>query len=129
MSEYHEPEAELSSGARDLHRAIVSLKEELEAVDWYHQRWETSADESLRAVLAHNRDEEIEHACMVLEWLRRTVPKWDEQLRKYLFSEAPITASEGAQATAAPSQKANAGSGTAPPATGDLGIGSLRRKN
>ena len=91
MSEYHEPEAELTAQIRDEHRAIVSLKEELEAVDWYNQRWAASKNESLRAVLAHNRDEEIEHACMTLEWLRRNMPKWDEVLRTYLFTEAPIT--------------------------------------
>jgi ferritin-like protein len=130
VSEYHEPENELSSGARDLHRAVVSLKEELEAVDWYHQRWEASADEGLRAILAHNRDEEIEHACMLLEWLRRTVPKWDEQLRKYLFSEAAITDSESPKPTAPVAQASGAGrTPPAPAASGDLGIGSLRRKS
>ncbi len=128
MSEYHEPEAELPHAARDFHRAITSLKEELEAVDWYHQRWEASQDESLRAILAHNRDEEIEHACMILEWLRRSVPKWDEQLHKYLFSEASIVGSESGTPTPAVAPGADAG--RAPPALafGDLGIGSLRRQ-
>src|SRR5258706_16415564 len=91
MAEYHEPEAELSDAVRDMHRALVSLKEEIEAVDWYHQRWAASKDETLRAVLAHNRDEEIEHATMNLEWLRRNMPKWDEVLRTYLFTSGPIT--------------------------------------
>ena len=71
MSEYHEPESELTEEVRDVHRAVTSLKEELEAVDWYNQRWAASKNKGLRAVLAHNRDEEIEHACMTLEWLRR----------------------------------------------------------
>jgi ferritin-like protein len=91
MSEYHEPEAELSAGTRNLHRALRSLCEEIEAVDWYQQRWEGSHDDSLRSVLAHNRDEEMEHACMLLEWLRRSMPGWDHNLRKYLFTTAPIT--------------------------------------
>ena len=121
MSEYHEPDAELSDEVRDQHRAITSFKEELEAVDWYNQRWAASKNESLRAVLAHNRDEEIEHACMTLEWLRRNMPKWDEHLRTYLFTEAPITeiehAAKSAEATPTPAAGGN----------GDLGIGSTRR--
>jgi len=76
---------------RERHRAIVSLMEELEAIDWYDQRVDATSDESLRAVLAHNRDEEREHAAMALEWLRRNDPTWDRVLRTYLFTEAPIT--------------------------------------
>ena len=97
MSEYHEPESELSERARDLHRALASLKEEIEAIDWYHQRFERWGDDNLRAVLAHNRDEEIEHACMTLEWLRRNMPHFDEVLRTYLFTDRPITEIEDAQ--------------------------------
>ena len=88
MSDYHEPVTELDVDARNLHRALVSLKEEIEAVDWYHQRVVLCDDPTLKNVLAHNRDDEIEHACMTLEWLRRNVPAWDAQLRKYLFSRA-----------------------------------------
>ncbi len=87
---YHEPTGELSGMTRDVHRALISLKEELEAVDWYQQRIDASADEELKRVLEHNRDEEIEHAAMVLEWLRRRIPKFDEQLRQYLFTTGPI---------------------------------------
>ena len=127
MSEYHEPEGELSPEIRDAHRAITSLKEELEAVDWYNQRWAAASDPALRAVLAHNRDEEIEHASMLLEWLRRNMPKWDEKLRTYLFQEADILALEAAADAAETSQggaaPADAGSGS-----GDLGIGGARRK-
>ena len=123
MSEYHEPEAELSALTRDFHRALRSLGEEIEAVDWYQQRFDTCGDATLRAVLGHNRDEEMEHACMVLEWLRRTMPGWDTNLRKYLFTEGPVTAIEGGAekpgATSAPPQRAGDGEG-------DLGIGSLR---
>jgi ferritin-like protein len=88
---YHEPLDELSLAVRERHRAIVSLTEELEAIDWYDQRVDATTDESLRAVLAHNRDEEREHAAMTLEWLRRNDPIWDGVLRTYLFTEDPIT--------------------------------------
>src|SRR5437667_12323396 len=88
---FHESPQDLTPQTRDLHRAIVSLMEELEAIDWYDQRVDATADESLRAVLAHNRDEEREHAAMTLEWLRRNDPTWDRVLRTYLFTEAPIT--------------------------------------
>ncbi|MES9973265.1 MAG: ferritin, partial [Candidatus Thiodiazotropha sp.] len=74
---YHEPLEQLSDETRDMHRAIVSLMEELEAVDWYNQRVDACSDESLRAILAHNRDEEKEHAAMVLEWIRRQDPSFD----------------------------------------------------
>ncbi|MDB4942619.1 MAG: hypothetical protein JWP97_2153 [Labilithrix sp.] len=88
---WHEQPEELTSSTKDLHRAIVSLQEELEAVDWYQQRVDATPDESLKAILAHNRDEEIEHAIMTLEWIRRRVPKFDENMRTYLFTEVPIT--------------------------------------
>jgi ferritin-like protein len=90
MTDYHEPTDELSGRDRDVHRALASLKEEIEAVDWYHQRVVRTADESLRSVLAHNRDEEMEHAAMTLEWLRRNVEAWDRNLSRHLFSEGPI---------------------------------------
>ncbi len=104
---------------------MVSLGEELEAVDWYDQRVDATDDASLAAVLAHNRDEEKEHAAMTLEWLRRRDPVLDQHLRTYLFSTAPITEIE-AEAELVPSSGANAD----PPARshgGDsLGIGSLK---
>ncbi|HEX2668553.1 MAG TPA: ferritin-like domain-containing protein [Gammaproteobacteria bacterium] len=87
---YHEPIEELPDEVRDLHRAIVSLMEELEAVDWYNQRVAAAKDTELKAVLAHNRDEEIEHAAMTLEWIRRKNARFDSQLKKYLFTEGPI---------------------------------------
>jgi ferritin-like protein len=98
MTAYHEPAAELSGATRELHRALASLIEELEAVDWYQQRVDVTTDEGLKAVLAHNRDEEIEHAAMTLEWLRRKLPKFDEELRTYLFTDAPITEVEEGEA-------------------------------
>ena len=88
---YHEPVTELSDETRDMHRAIVSLMEELEAVDWYNQRADACKDPELRAILKHNRDEEKEHAAMVLEWIRRQDPAFDHELRDYLFTEKPIT--------------------------------------
>jgi ferritin-like protein len=111
-------EEELSDGSRDLHRAIVSLMEELEAVDWYQQRVEASADPELAAILAHNRDEEIEHASMVLEWLRRKHPKFEEHLKTYLFTSGSITDIEGASS--------GSGSGSGAGADASLGVGSLR---
>jgi ferritin-like protein len=87
---YHEPITELTTQTRDMHRAIVSLMEELEAVDWYQQRVDACADPDLKAILAHNRDEEKEHAAMVLEWIRRHDPKFDKELRDYLFTDKPI---------------------------------------
>lgn len=87
---YHEPIEELSDATRDMHRAITSLMEELEAVDWYNQRVDACEDKELAEILAHNRDEEKEHAAMVLEWIRRRDPKLDEQLRDYLFKEGDI---------------------------------------
>ena len=82
---------------KDITRALISLKEEIEAVDWYNQRVDLTQDESLKKVLAHNRDEEIEHACMTIEWLRRNMEGWDEELKTYLFKEGDITELEEAE--------------------------------
>ncbi len=90
---YHEAR-NLSEETRDMHRAIVSLMEELEAVDWYNQRVDACKDEELRAILAHNRDEEKEHAAMVLEWIRRHDQRFSKELRDYLFTEKPIVGLE-----------------------------------
>lgn len=91
---YHEPVSELTDATRDLHRAIISLMEELEAVDWYQQRIDACKDDELRAILAHNRDEEKEHAAMVLEWIRRRDAGFDQHLRDYLFTDRPIVSLE-----------------------------------
>ena len=91
MQNYHEPPSELTDETRDKIRALVSLKEEIEAIDWYQQRMEAATDQQLKKILKHNRDEEIEHACMALEWLRRNVKEWDEHLKTYLFTEKEIT--------------------------------------
>ncbi len=87
---YTEPYDALDEKTREISRAITSLREELEAIDWYNQRVSTSADQSLSEIMAHNRDEEIEHACMTLEWLRRNMPGWDEELSTYLFTEGSL---------------------------------------
>ena len=87
---YHEPIDELSGETRDMHRAITSLMEELEAIDWYHQRVDACQDPELKAILAHNRDEEKEHAAMVLEWIRRQDPTFSKELKDYLFTEKSI---------------------------------------
>jgi uncharacterized protein len=94
----HEPADELAAPTIDMHRAIVSLIEELEAVDWYNQRSEACKDAQLQAVLRHNRDEEIEHATMTLEWIRRNFPKFDQTLKLYLFTKGDITAIEEEEA-------------------------------
>ncbi|MDJ0778697.1 MAG: ferritin-like domain-containing protein [Gammaproteobacteria bacterium] len=88
---YHEPIEELSDETRDMHRAITSLMEELEAVDWYNQRVDACKDETLKAILEHNRDEEKEHAAMVLEWIRRRDPTFSAELKDFLFTDKPLT--------------------------------------
>jgi len=90
-AEWHEGYDKLSEGALNFSRALKSLQEELEAIDWYNQRVEATKDEQLRRILAHNRDEEIEHAMMALEYLRRINPVFDKHMRTYLFTEGDIT--------------------------------------
>jgi len=87
---YHEPVSELTDETRDMHRAITSLMEELEAVDWYNQRVDACNDPELKAILAHNRDEEKEHAAMVLEWIRRRDATFDKELKDVLFTDKKI---------------------------------------
>ena len=124
----HEDEGKLNPKTIDQHRAYVSLQEELEAADWYNQRVEGATDPELAAILAHNRDEEKEHAAMVLEWLRRSDPKLDEHLRTYLFTEGNILDIE-----VAAEHGGGEGAGEGEPSGGEsassdtsLGIGSLR---
>lgn len=87
---YHEPIHELSDQTKEMHRAITSLMEELEAIDWYNQRVDACQNRELKAILAHNRDEEKEHAAMVLEWIRRQDPAFEKELKDYLFTEKTI---------------------------------------
>jgi len=86
----HEDFSKLSEGTMDMHRAIVSLQEELEAVDWYNQRVDACDDPELKAVLAHNRDEEKEHAAMLLEWIRRNDERFAHELGDYLFTDKSL---------------------------------------
>jgi len=116
-TDLHEPEERLGADAVDRHRAVVSIMEELEAVDWYHQRAMATQDADLRALLEHNRDEEKEHASMLLEWLRRRDAKLDEHLRTYLFQTGSIVERE---------HEAEQGDDGAVADGSDLGIGSLR---
>lgn len=90
MNDYHEPPQTLTDETRDIIRALNSLKEEIEAVDWYQQRLDVTKDKQLKKILHHNRNEEIEHACMALEWLRRNMDGWDEKMKSYLFTEKDI---------------------------------------
>ncbi|MGZ6885728.1 MAG: encapsulin-associated ferritin-like protein [Acidimicrobiia bacterium] len=113
----HEPADAIGPETVDMHRAISSVMEELEAIDWYEQRARATDDTELRALLEHNRDEEKEHAVMVLEWLRRRDPVLDRHMHTYLFSEGPIIEVERA---------AERGDADGATTRGELGIGSLR---
>jgi ferritin-like protein len=86
----HEDPSKLSDQTMDMHRAIISLQEELEAVDWYNQRVDACSDPELKAVLAHNRDEEKEHAAMLLEWIRRNDKRFADELGDYLFTDKSL---------------------------------------
>jgi hypothetical protein len=118
-ADLHEREDKLRPETIDRHRAVVSIMEELEAVDWYDQRIDAADDAELRALLAHNRDEEKEHAAMMLEWLRRRDAKLNEHLRTYLFTDKPLLEIEAAAEHGDPANSEQTGAGS-------LGIGSLR---
>jgi ferritin-like protein len=118
----HENPDKLGAEVIDTHRAIVSLMEELEAIDWYNQRAKATDNRELRAIIEHNRDEEKEHASMVLEWLRRSDPVFARHFKTYLFTEGSITeieadAEQGGEEKALPAASSD----------GSLGIGSLRQ--
>ena len=118
---YHERYELLSEEVLDRHRAIQSIMEELEAVDWYDQRVAATNDPTLAAVLAHNRDEEKEHAAMTIEWLRRNDPVFARHLKTYLFTEGSITEIEHE------AEHGDGGSGGSGSSSGDsLDLGSLR---
>ena len=118
----HEPLELLDEATIDQHRARTSLCEEFEAIDWYDQRVKATSDASLAAVLAHNRDEEKEHAAMLLEWLRRHDPVLDKHLRTFLFTSEPITRVEAETMGAAPGPDETPGTN----GSESLGIGSLK---
>ena len=118
----HEDAGKLGPEVIDQHRAIVSLMEELEAVDWYNQRAKATGNPELRAILEHNRDEEKEHAAMALEWLRRSDPTLSQHLKTFLFTEGPITGIEATMEEKGGSESGSSGVSD----DGSLGIGSLR---
>jgi ferritin-like protein len=122
----HEPAELLSEATKNLHRAVVSLIEELEAVDWYTQRAEACSDADLRAVLIHHRNEEIEHAMMNLEWIRRHEPAFDERMRTYLFKEGNLLELEAIAEKGAAGPAAARAAGGSGGSGGTLGVGSLR---
>jgi hypothetical protein len=117
MSDYHEPPQELDETTRNYTRALSSLKEEVEAVFWYNERAQLSQDTSLKRILLHNRDEEMEHASMTLEWLRRNMPGWDDALRTYLFTEKDIVSIEDEE---------EAGEAASGSTASGLGIGKIK---
>ncbi len=115
---YHEPFDLLSPNTRDLHRGITTLIEELQAVDWYQQRAEACTDDDLKAVILHNKKEEIEHAMMTLEWLRRRSPEIDASIKTYLLTEGPITQIEKEKKAAEQGGAPSAAGGDVQSATG-----------
>jgi uncharacterized protein len=120
----HEPAELLGDATKNLHRALISLIEELEAIDWYQQRADACTDPALKAVLLHNRNEEVEHGMMTLEWLRRNDATFDKFTRRYLFKDQDIIAIE--KAAEAAEQAEEAGAGAEPPASGGDGSLSIR---
>ena len=119
---FHEPLEMLRQKTRDMHRAVVSVVEELQAIDWYAQRVDATGDPDLRAILQHNADEEKEHAAMLLEWIRRQDPVFETHLRKYLFSSGSIVRAEEQAQAAGADRNGNGGGDGASRAS----IGSLR---
>ena len=123
---YHEPIDRLRPATIDRHRAIQSIMEELEAVDWYDQRADSTDDPDLKSVLGHNRDEEKEHAAMTLEWLRRNDPVLDRHLRTYLFTEGPIVEIEERAEHGGDADEIGGGAPELGSDASGLGIGSLK---
>lgn len=119
---YHEDPNTLPESVKDYHRIIESTMEELEAVDWYNQRAAATNDPAAKAIMEHNRDEEIEHACMGIEWLRRNSPVWDQMLREFLFKEGDIIEHEQSMKEGgdAPEEEQQGGS------SGSLGLGKIK---
>ena len=124
-----EPESELTPKERDMHRALISIVEELDAVDWYNERIAVVADEALKRVLIHNANEEKEHAAMLLEWVRRRDAAFDEKLRDYLFTSRDIVAEEAsAEGRSSSSEAVPVGEGAAASTAPRWTVGSLKSK-
>jgi ferritin-like protein len=122
MGDYHESYDALDEQTRNFTRALNSLKEEIEAVDWYNQRVALATDPELKEIMAHNRDEEMEHAIMTLEWLRRNMPGWDDEMRTYLFKQGNIAHMEDGEEGEEESGESNSGSND-----GSLGLGKMNK--
>jgi ferritin-like protein len=122
--QYHEPIELLSEETKNMQRALVSVMEELEAIDWYQQRAEACSDPDLKKILLHNKEEEMEHAMMGLEWIRRHSPSFDKQARAYLFSTGDLTNLE--EKEMGEGSTGGGSSGSSSTASQSLGIGSLR---
>jgi ferritin-like protein len=122
---YHESLDKLSPETQDMHRAIVSLQEELEAADWYQQRADACGDEELKAILLHNMREEIEHAAMILEWLRRNNADFSKHLKTYLFTSEPIMEVEEAD-TAGEASGSTSPADASPASRPSLTIGTMK---
>jgi ferritin-like protein len=120
-TEYHEPPELLSQETKEMHRALVSAIEELEAIDWYQQRADACEDQQLGDILLHNKEEEMEHFLMTLEWIRRRSPKFSSEMKKYLFSEGPLTEIE--------EKEEGGGDPGGGAADGSLGIGALKPRS
>jgi ferritin-like protein len=120
-TDFHEPPEELSEETRMYRRALHSVMEEMEAIDWYQQRIDATKNEQLRKILDHNREEEIEHACMTLEWMRRNMDGWDETMRTYLFTEGDITELEE-------EEEDNGGNSNGSSSVNKLNIGKIDKK-
>lgn len=120
---FHESEDRMTPLTRDMHRALTSLQEELEAIDWYQQRMDAAHDEELRELLKHARDEEMEHATMMLEWIRRRSPEFDHILRERLFAEGSIVHREEALEQGGNGTNGRSANGATPPRAT---VGSLR---
>jgi ferritin-like protein len=133
-TQWHAPYELLKPETRDMTRALNSLQEEIEAIDWYNQRVDVTADADLRRTIEHNRDEEKEHAAMVLEWIRRHDPVWDKCLKEYLFTTGDILAVEESSksdpAQGQDSKPPSSGNGSSSAGNGGLSltVGSLRGK-
>ncbi len=126
---YHEPQEKLPKSVVNLKRALASIIEELEAFEWYNERAASEVDEELREILIHNRNEEIEHAAMLLEWVRRKNPEFAEEMQTYLFTKAPITELEDLQeagAQEAEGKVKDEGQGGGDVSGGSLNIGSMK---
>jgi uncharacterized protein len=123
---YHEPYELLPEGLKDMHRALVSIQEELEAVDWYAQRAAVCADGELKDILLHNRDEEVEHALMLIEWLRRKDPVFARMAATYISSEGPILSVEEKATGKTATEAGEVGGVRTAAREGPGGIGSLK---